>query len=75
MDIRVSKVEASAVLNESSKRIGPGQSVDLDERFDKGTLRDVFPEHYFEPVAEAQESSNTDDAEAQPKVKTKKEKA
>ncbi len=51
MDIRTSKVEASAMLGESSKAIGPGSFVDLDEPFANGTLRDVFPEEFFESAA------------------------
>jgi hypothetical protein len=54
MDIRKSKVEAAYVGGESSKRIGPGQLVDLDEVV-HGALRvrDLFQEGWFEESSPA----------------------
>lgn len=52
MDIRISKVEASAQGDGWGKRIGPGAFVDLDERLAPGvTVRDQFPEEWFEAPA------------------------
>jgi hypothetical protein len=76
MDIRKSKVEASALLGESSARIGPGQFVDLDEPFANGTLRDVFPEELFEPMPVASEAQQQTAATEEPAARrVKKEKA
>jgi hypothetical protein len=78
MDIRTSKVEASAVLGESGKRIGPGQFVDLDEPFANGTLRDVFTEEMFEPVVVQPDLAQQTDAPAEEPVasrRVKKEKS
>jgi hypothetical protein len=53
MELRTARVEAHhLIVGVGGKNIGPGQLVDLDECIAPGlTVRDVFPEHFFEPAA------------------------
>lgn len=48
----VAKVEAAWRQGEHSFRIGPGRTVNLDERIGPGVrIRDAFKEEWFEPIA------------------------